>query len=85
MRLESSFKSREFTSPAFTGEHLEEQLEARARLFLNQTRNVRFNSAQREISLSQIFEWYKQDLGDSTEKVLACGGEMEITLHRINE
>jgi len=35
----------------FTAEHLEEQLEARARLFLNQTRNVRVNSAQREVSL----------------------------------
>jgi len=28
---------------AYKGEHLEEQLEARARLFLNQTRNVRVN------------------------------------------
>jgi hypothetical protein len=60
---------------AFTGEHLEEQLEARTRLFFNQTRNVRFNSAQRELSLSQIFEWYKQDFGDSTEKVLAFIGK----------
>jgi hypothetical protein len=56
---------------AFTGERLEEQLEARARLFLNQERNIRVNRAQREVTLSQIFEWYKQDFGDSTERVLA--------------
>ena len=55
---------------AFTGEGLEEQLEARTRLFLNQTRNVRANSAQREISLSQIFQWYQQDFGVSPEAVL---------------
>jgi Protein of unknown function, DUF547 len=52
---------------AFTAQHLEEQLEARARLFLNQARNVRVNSPQREIGLSQIFQWYQQDF----EAVLA--------------
>jgi hypothetical protein len=55
---------------AFTGERLEEQLEARARLFLNQTRNVRVNSPQREVSLSQIFQWYQQDFGVSPKAVL---------------
>ena len=65
---------------AFTGERLEEQLEARARLFLNQTRNIRFNSAQREVSLSQIFEWYKEDFGDTTEKLLAFIGKYRTEL-----
>ncbi len=51
------------SSETFTAEHLEEQLEARARLFLNQTRNVRVNIAQREVSLSQIFHRYQQDFG----------------------
>ena len=60
---------------AFTGERLEEQLEARTRLFLNQTRNIRFDSAQREVSLSQIFEWYKEDFGNSTENLLAFIGK----------
>ena len=69
---------------AFTGERLEEQLEARTRLFLNQTRNVRLNSAQREIGLSQIFEWYKQDFGDSTEKVLAFIGKYRAELRQGN-
>jgi hypothetical protein len=60
---------------AYTGEHLEEQLEARASLFLNQTRNVRVNSAQREVSLSQIFQWYQQDFGGSAEEILAFIGK----------
>jgi hypothetical protein len=50
---------------AFTGERLEEQLDVRTTLFLNQARNVRVDSAQREVSLSQIFQWYKQDFGAS--------------------
>ena len=56
---------------AFTGERLEGQLEARARLFLNQERNIRVNRAKREVTLSQIFEWYKQDFGDSTVAFIA--------------
>jgi len=60
---------------AFTGERLEEQLEARTRLFLNQMRNIRFNSAQREVSLSQIFEWYREDFGNSMENLLAFIGK----------
>jgi Protein of unknown function, DUF547 len=60
---------------AYTGEHLEEQLESRARLFLNQTRNVRVNSARREVSLSEIFQWYQQDFGDSAEGILAFIGK----------
>jgi hypothetical protein len=67
---------------AFTGERLEEQLEARTRLFLNQTRNIRFNSAQREVSLSQIFEWYKEDFGDSTERLMAFIGKYRTELRQ---
>jgi hypothetical protein len=67
---------------AFTGDRLEEQLDSRARLFLNQTRNVRVNSAQREIRLSQIFQWYKQDFGDSTATVLAFIGKYNKTVDR---
>ena len=56
---------------AYTGERLEEQLEARTKLFINQIRNVRVNGGQREISLSQIFQWYQRDFGVSPEAVLA--------------
>jgi hypothetical protein len=67
---------------AFTGARLEEQLEARTRLFLNQTRNIRFNSAQRKVSLSQIFEWYDEDFGDSTEKLMAFIGKYRTELRQ---
>src|ERR1700730_18298990 len=60
---------------AFTGERLEEQLGARTRLFLNQTRNVRVDTARREVSLSQIFQWYQQDFGGSPEAVLVFIGK----------
>jgi hypothetical protein len=55
---------------AFRGERLEEQLDARARLFLNQGRNVRLNTALREAELSSIFEWYGQDFGPTPEAIL---------------
>ena len=66
---------------AFTGARLE-QMEARTRLFLNQTRNIRFNRAQREVRLSQIFEWYKEDFGSSTENVLAFIGKYGAELRQ---
>jgi hypothetical protein len=67
---------------AFAGERLEEQLEARTTLFLNQARNVRLNSAQREVSLSQIFQWYQQDFGNSAEAVLAFIGKYRAELRQ---
>jgi hypothetical protein len=55
---------------AFTAARLESQLEGGARLFLNQERNVRVDTAKREVGLSKIFEWYKDDFGSSREAVL---------------
>jgi hypothetical protein len=55
---------------AFTADRLEEQLDRRARLFVNQTPNVRVDSGHREVMLSQLFDWYKQDFGSSREAVL---------------
>ena len=56
---------------AFTAELLEEQLNRRAKLFLNQTPNVRIEIGRREVMLSQIFDWYRQDFGPSQEAVLS--------------
>ena len=56
---------------AFTAEKLEEQLESRARLFLNQERAVQVDNANHEVGISQIFDWFKKDFGTSTEAVLA--------------
>jgi len=55
---------------AFSAERLEDQLESRTRLFLNEARNVRPESGRREVGLSAIFDWYKQDFGGSPEAVL---------------
>ena len=56
---------------AFTAERLEDQLESRTRLFLNQARNVLPDSGRREVGLSALFDWYKQDFSGSPEAVLA--------------
>ena len=60
---------------AFTAERLEEELDRRARLFVNQAANVRVDSARREVTLSQMFDWYKQDFGSSVEGVLSFIGK----------
>jgi len=60
---------------AFTAERLEEQLERRARLFLNQASNVSVDGARREVRLSALFEWYGQDFGASVEAVLRFIGK----------
>ena len=52
-----------------------EQLDRRARLFVNQAANVRVDSARREVTLSQMFDWYKQDFGSSVEGVLSFIGK----------
>jgi len=48
----------------FSGPLLEERLEAAAREFINEPRNVKVSHEERKIFLSQIFEWYKEDFGD---------------------
>jgi hypothetical protein len=60
---------------AFMGDRLDKQLESAARLFVNQERNVRVDSGRREVGLSKIFQWYKQDFGSSTEAVLGFIGK----------
>jgi hypothetical protein len=60
---------------AFTPERLEEQLDRRTRLFLNQERNVHVDTARGEVSLSSLFDWYKQDFGVSMQAVLGFIGK----------
>jgi Protein of unknown function, DUF547. len=64
---------------AFQGERLEGQLVSRTTLFVNQERNVRLNRARREAELSQIFQWYAQDFGASTEELLSFIGKYRTT------
>lgn len=56
---------------AIKPESLEEQLESRTRLFLNQERNIVVDTARREVRLSAIFDWFREDFGWSAESVLA--------------
>ena len=51
------------SSEAFTAEKVNQQLDARARLFLNQDRNVKFDPAKNTLYLSKIFSWFKNDFG----------------------
>lgn len=51
---------------AFTADGLNRQLEERARLFVNQERNVSLNEKGKILTLSMIFKWYESDFGGRT-------------------
>ena len=55
---------------AFTPAKVDEQLSAEARKFCNEKRNVDFDAATKEVKLSHIFDWYKEDFGKEPAKVL---------------
>jgi hypothetical protein len=55
---------------AFTPAKLDEQLSNEARKFVNETRNVSFDAATKELKLSHIFDWYKEDFGKDPVKVI---------------
>lgn len=46
---------------AFTAENLEGQLERLASKFINERRNLTIHAAANEVTLSEIFKWYKED------------------------
>ncbi len=50
---------------AFTGENLEVLLDRQARRFVQQRRSVTIDAAAGEVTLSEIFKWYKDDFGSS--------------------
>ena len=58
------------SNEVFVPEKLNQQLDARARLFLNQERNVRLDPTRNIIYLSKIFDWFKKDFGNSDSAVL---------------
>jgi hypothetical protein len=59
----------------FTADKLEEQLESRTGLFLNQERAIQIDRANHEIGVSPIFGWYKQDFGSAMDTLLAFIGK----------
>jgi hypothetical protein len=53
---------------AFNADELEAQLDAAAREFLNDARNVRVDAAAREVWLSAIFDFYTQDFAPDRKR-----------------
>lgn len=56
---------------AFTAAKVDQQLDAEARRFCNEPRNVRYDAASKTVTLSMIFNWYKDDFGGAGPAVLA--------------
>ena len=54
---------------AFVPERLQAQLDAAARRFVAETRNVALGPGNR-LRLSKLFDWYKDDFGGETSKVI---------------
>ena len=55
---------------AYTADNLDELLEARTRLFVNQDRNVKIDPPTRTVTLSKIFDWYDEDFGATDGQIL---------------
>ncbi|MCG8325711.1 MAG: DUF547 domain-containing protein, partial [Thiotrichales bacterium] len=46
---------------AYTGEKLDQQLEHATRLFLTDPERNRYNAGSKQLEVSSIFKWYRQD------------------------
>ena len=55
---------------AFTPEKVGAQLDKESKRFCNEPRNVRYDAAQKTVTLSMIFKWYQEDFGGSEAAVL---------------
>lgn len=64
-------------SEAFTGEHLQAQLEDAARAFINSPAGVRVQGDT--VYVSQIFKWYSEDFTPSVEAVIRHYAGPELT------
>ena len=54
---------------AYTGKHLDEQLDAQARVFLASPERNRVDAASRTVFLSPVFGWYRDDFGGTNEGI----------------
>ncbi len=61
----------ELPREAFFAEKLNAQLDREAKKFVADRRNVDWNPTTKTARLSQIFEWYKDDFGGSSQNVIA--------------
>lgn len=57
-------------SEAYRVEKLEQQLEDNMRDFINDGRKNRFSVAARKAKISELFDWHRNDFGDSDQSIL---------------
>lgn len=56
---------------AFTAEQLDAQLNEQAEIFLRDDVKNRFDARERRAELSKVFDWFKEDFGDTDAAVIA--------------
>lgn len=66
----ASISCPELRNEAFEADKLEIQLEEQAQRFINDPSRNSFDLGNREAEISEIFNWFDEDFGDSEEEVL---------------
>jgi hypothetical protein len=66
----ASISCPELRNEAFEANKIETQLEEQATKFINDSSRNQFDVENREAKISEIFNWFEEDFGDSKEKVL---------------
>jgi hypothetical protein len=66
----ASISCPELLNEAFESSSLEKQLEKQTRKFLNDKSRNNFDLKNRRANISEIFNWFDEDFGDSDENVL---------------
>lgn len=66
----ASISCPELRNEAFEADKLEGQLEKQTKKFLNDTSRNSFDIKKRKAEISEIFNWFEEDFGDSDEKIL---------------
>lgn len=54
---------------AFTAENLDKLLQAEARRFLRSPENVKIDRQKKVVTLSKLFDWYKEDFGKNEKQI----------------
>ena len=66
----ASIRCPELSNEAFETNTLEKQLESQTSKFLNDKTRNSFNLKNRQANISEIFNWFDEDFGDSDENIL---------------
>ncbi len=59
------------TNFAYQAYRLDEQMDMQTKKALNDPNFIRYNSSNKQLQLSQIFEWYAEDFGKSNQRVIS--------------